>query len=566
LSLYKMFGFPDLGAVIVKKSAADVFERRRFFGGGTVDMVVCLGEQWHAKKAGPLHERLEDGTLPVHSIVALKAAMQTHEELFGTLDRVSKHTTRLAKELYDGLVSLKHSNDAAVCAVYKDIDSTYGDVRTQGPVIAFNLRDVKGNWVSNAEVEKLAAIKNIHLRTGGVCNPGGIAASLHLAPWEMRENFSSGHRCGSENDILNGKPTGVIRVSLGAMSTCSDVSRFLEFLKEFFVCREKILSRPITPLVESRSGRLYVESLTVYPVKSCAGWQVPPNKAWEIRSQGLAWDREWCVVHQGTGKALSQKQHSRMALVRPKLDLQNGLLRISAAGSVEEISVRLSRDPSLFVHQMRESDASVCGEPVAMHTYSSSNIAEFFTKAIGVPCTLARYNPASALSRHSKPHLQPLSKSRNAVDIPRPLALSNESPILTITRSSLNRLNEQIKSNGGKAARPSVFRANIVLAEDSPGQEQPWAEDEWKILQIGGDNGAVLDVLGGCRRCQMVCVDQETAQKDAEPFVTLAKTRRFGGRVLFGVHGALGDGKTTASVKVGDVAQAATDGEPFDIS
>ena len=37
----------------------------------------------------------------------------------------------------------------------------------------------------------------------------------------------------------------------------------------------------------------------------------------------------------------------------------------------------------------------------------------------------------------------------------------------------------------------------------------------------------------------MVCIDQTSGEKNQEPFVTLAKTRRFEGRVLFGVHTAL---------------------------
>jgi len=223
LSLTKIFGFPDLGALIVRKDTAHLFQKRRYFGGGTVDMVVCVKEQWHAKKSGPLHELLEDGTLPIHSIVALRSALQTHRELFGTLDQVSRHTAALAKQIYTGLVSLRHANDTHVCAIYASGGSSYGDSTIQGPIVAFDLRDRRGHWVSNTEVEKLASIKNVHLRTGGVCNPGGVAQSLDLAPWEMRENFSAGHRCGGEDDILNGKPTGVIRVSLGAMSTRSDV-------------------------------------------------------------------------------------------------------------------------------------------------------------------------------------------------------------------------------------------------------------------------------------------------------------------------------------------------------
>lgn len=34
----------------------------------------------------------------------------------------------------------------------------------------------------------------------------------------------------------------------------------------------------------------------------------------------------------------------------------------------------------------------------------------------------------------------------------------------------------------------------------------------------------------------MICVDQDTAVKNEEPFVTLTKTRRFEGKVFFGGH------------------------------
>ena len=387
LSLYKIFGFPDLGALIFRKDAANAFQKRRYFGGGTVDMVLCLKEQWHAKKSGPLHEQLEDGTLPIHSIMALKAAMETHAELFGTLERVSQHTSMLAQKLYHGLADLKHGNGERVVRLYKYSRSTYGDTATQGPAIAFNLRDSQGGWVSNTEVEKLTTVKNIHLRTGGLCNPGGIASSLGLSPWEMRENFSAGHRCGSENDVLNGKPTGMVRVSVGAMSTLSDVERFISFVENFFVDNNAERSRTPSPLAVSgpKCSTLHIESLTVYPIKSCAGWQIPSNMNCEIRSEGLAWDREWCVVHQCTGAALSQKRYPRMALIRPTLDFKAGRLRIGLARSADEVSVPLSLDPSYFsAEQWRLGSATVCGDAVHARLYTSTQVADFLTEAIGV--------------------------------------------------------------------------------------------------------------------------------------------------------------------------------------
>jgi molybdenum cofactor sulfurtransferase len=566
LSLYKMFGFPDLGALIVRQASAHAFDKRRYFGGGTVEMVVCLKEQWHAKKADSLHERLEDGTLPIHNIMALDSAMSVHKELYTSLERVSQHTSFLATKLFNELSSLRHGNGGTVCEIYNDSTSTYEDAATQGPIVAFNLRNETGGWVSNAEVEKLAAIKNFHLRTGGLCNPGGIASSLGLAPWEMHENFSAGQRCGNENDIMRGKPTGMVRVSLGAMSTLKDVSSFVDFVHEFFV-QSKPPSATLPALCEDLdllpASRLHVESLTVYPIKSCAGFSVPPGQAWEVYPEGLAWDREWCLVHQGTGAALSQKRYPKMALIRPSLDLEEGVLRVRIAGllkgttATDEIAVPLSADPRMFADSAiyRDASAKVCGDSVQAKTYKSSKVSAFFSQALGVACHLARFpaagNGSGSSPRHSKAHLQKYQRARSmripgaypdaipvtpGACVSKPILLSNESPILTISRSSLNRLNELIKADGGKAAQAEVFRANIVVAENPdypPGLEDPYAEDDWRYLQIGQQ---YFEMLGACRRCQMVCIDQQTAERDQEPFTTLAKTRRFDGRVYFGEH------------------------------
>ena len=611
LSFYKIFGFPDLGALIVRKECASVFSRRGYFGGGTVEMVTCGKENWHMPKTGSVHERLEDGTLPVHSMLALAAAIDIHATLYGTLRRISRHTNYLARHAYENLKDLRHYNGAKVCEIYVDGTASYNDSGRQGPIVAFNLKTSRGTSISNAEVEKLASVRKIQLRSGGLCNPGGIASSLGLAPWEMRHNFSAGQRCGNENDIMDGKPTGMLRISFGAMSNIQDVEKFLSFLREFFVERERL---PLPPLSQALDTSVYyIESLTVYPIKSCGGWSVPEQVPWRVRQEGLAWDREWCIVHQGTRQALNQKKYPKMSLIRPSIDLKNGLLRIRFFGFVptqteDEIAVPLSADPTVFQHSSDKSPSQVCGDSVSAHVYKSATISNFLSAALDTPCTLARFPSTTSSAqrivpscvRHSKPHL---SRRRTGPDPPNqgprpsrlhpsPLLLSNESPILIISRSSLNRLNENIKraNPNGKAAHASVFRANIVLAEQNPisGLERPYAEDQWSKLRFSGvertgertstststsDNTASntceeaetetsgherqlgLDILGGCRRCQMVCVDQTSAVKDEEPLVTLAKTRRRVGKgVFFGVHAALSSSSSSV-IAVGDRAR-----------
>lgn len=581
LSFSKIFGFPDLGALIVRRQAYSTFDSRRYFGGGTVDTVVTQKEQWHAPKTHRLHERLEDGTLPIHSIIALDIAMRIHGRLFGSMNAVASHVSFLTRLLREGLQRLRHHNGLEVCQIYSPSHASITDL-SAGPIIAFNIRNQTGAWISLAEVEKLASLKNFHIRTGGVCNPGGIASALDLEPWEIRRNFSTGFRCGSENDIIAGKPSGVVRVSLGAMSSIADVDAFVAFIAEFY-CEHASpdeVPRDITRSEPESQPELFVTGITVYPVKSCGAFPVPKDTDWEVRPEGLCWDREWCLLHKGSGHALSQKRYPKMALIKPFLDFETGQLRVTYTGKLSDPSQRntvcvpFSSNPALFHASLSRSSASqhplssrVCGEEISAKTYASDEINDFFTTVLDVPCVLARFPPggqaANKSARHSKAHLQKHQKNYSGEDssygsnsLPaastitppsppdsdveqnnrRKILLSNESPILAINMASLRALNEEVVKNGGMNIPSTVFRANIIL--DSPGNtndtlKNAYAEDNWCRLRIGQQD---FKMLGSCRRCHMVCINQDTAEKSQEPFVTLSKTRRFDGKVFFGTH------------------------------
>ncbi|EXJ65316.1 selenocysteine lyase [Cladophialophora yegresii CBS 114405] len=578
LSFYKIFGFPDLGALIVRKSSGDILRRRKYFGGGTVDSVATFGKDtWHAKKSA-LHSALEDGTVAFHSIVALQSALDVHKKIYGSMAKISRHANHLASMLREQLRELRHANGSQVCTIYTE---SAAESSSQGPVIAFNLKDSRGKYISISEVEKLGVVKDIQFRTGGLCNPGGIGSHLGLSSEELRRNYDAGQRCGGENDIIHGKPTGAIRLSFGAMSSVKDVATFLDFIKGFYID----LHVPPQALQQARVQQynhptwegFVVESLLVFPIKSCAAYKIPSNVAWEVGGKGLAWDREWCLVHEGTDVALSQKRFPRMALIRPEIDLQARLLRVSFAqgdtGDQRKLEISLDSAPTCtgLVKPCEASiskPANVCGEDVEVQVYTSADVSDFFTKALEVPCTLARF-PIGGTVRRANVRVPGQHGGKQATEIGKSIALSNESPILLVSRSSVNRLNEQIKQSGsgggGKAVTADSFRGNIIIAQELQGgqMESPYVEDDWEGLRIGEDPNNVFEVLGPCQRCQMVCVDQSNAQRRQEPFTTLAKTRRREGRVWFGMHMCLRSGEDLdptrdspcfqrASVKVGD--------------
>jgi molybdenum cofactor sulfurtransferase len=235
VSFYKIFGYPDLGALIVRKASSEVLLQRKCFYGGTVDMVITLDKTWHALKDSSLHDRLEDGTLPFHNIVALGHAIDKHIELFGSMKKISLHTGFLTRLLFENLLAMKHANGRDVCVIYNEETAMYGNARTQGATIAFNIRAADGSLVGYADVERLADRHKIALRSGSLCNPGGFAQYLGWTATEMEMAYAAGHRCSDATQIIHGKATGVVRVSMGAMSSITDVQKLLSFITANYV-------------------------------------------------------------------------------------------------------------------------------------------------------------------------------------------------------------------------------------------------------------------------------------------------------------------------------------------
>jgi len=253
LSYYKIFGFPDIGALLVRKESANMLTSRKYFGGGTVEMVTMLDDHWHAKKESSIHDRLEDGTLPFHSIFALDTAMTVHERLYGPdpMKFISAHTTYLGKELHDGLLALRHANGQPVITIYNDSVAVYGDAKSQGATVAFNVRRADGVLVGYQEVEKAADERRLYVRSGSLCNPGGIAKYLDWSPMQMKAAYAAGHRCSDPTQVVFGKPTGVVRVTLGATSVLADVTAFLHFIQEAYVEKHSNSVPRIEGVVES---------------------------------------------------------------------------------------------------------------------------------------------------------------------------------------------------------------------------------------------------------------------------------------------------------------------------
>jgi molybdenum cofactor sulfurtransferase len=67
---------------------------------------------------------------------------------------------------------------------------------------------------------------------------------------------------------------------------------------------------------------------------------------WPVGPTGLQFDRAWALVD-ASGKALTQKQHPRLALVQPMISLRDRVLLVRAPGMAEDLLIPLEDDGSV---------------------------------------------------------------------------------------------------------------------------------------------------------------------------------------------------------------------------
>ncbi|KAJ7655303.1 molybdenum cofactor sulfurase [Mycena polygramma] len=550
-SFYKIVGYPTgLGCLVVKRSSASFLQRNGYFGGGTIDAISVSSPLWSRPRRslipGPIHERFEDGTLPFLSIVALGHALDTHRGLYKSHRHVSAHVSALLRFATRELSLIHHANGRPVVRQHQSFGASKY-LEDPGPIIGFSLLDPSSEYIGHVHLEQLATVNGLQIRTGGLCNTGVLASTFDMSDQDLMDEYDRGRSCWDDEEFSgaddhSNRPLGIARISFGASSIIDDVLQWVSFIRRYFVVSDTVvaLSKPLSTRKAVVSTAARLQTLVLYPIKSCGGQSLPKSSSWQVAPTGLLYDREWMLID-SSGKTLSQKRFPRMALVRPSVDLDRRMLVICAPEMPDLLlSLDLSEEEAM--------SANVCSDIVAV-TSSGSAADEWFSTFLGVQCTLHR------LSGHANRHAH-FDRATGSV----PILLSNESPFLLISRPSVDQVNEWINEGSGGSSvdehvHPSCFRANFVLAA-STSPLLPFFEDTVDLLRIGTET---FQVLARCRRCLMVCVNQKTGCRTKEPFSCLARKRKSArGKIEFGVHlmwredlsSAVGGGE--GKVRVGD--------------
>lgn len=529
MSFYKIFGYPTgLGALIMRNDAAKLL-KNTYFSGGTV--AASIADIDFVKRRQGVEELFEDGTASFLSIASIRHGFNLINSL--TVPAICRHIASLGMYVRKVLLSLRHENGADVCKIYGTYTSevSYHDT---GSMVSFNLKRPDGSWFGYREVEKLASLSGIQLRTGCFCNPGACAKYVGLSHSDLLSNIEAGHVCWDDNDIIHGKPTGAIRVSFGYMSTFEDAKKFIDFIRNSFVsfpnksANGNLLrggSIHFSPEGMERwlsVSKYVIKSITVYPIKSCAGFSV---ERWPLCSTGLLHDREWLLKSQ-TGEILTQKKVPEMCLISTYIDLNQEILVVKSPRCRDELPINIK--PDSYNGGIDEID--LYGQRYKVLGYADE-VNLWFSKAIGRPCSLLQcFSPKFRVC---------LNKRGDTVkcrDLESRLNFTNEAQFLLVSEESVSDLNSKLSSNTRKGidgvtvkVNPMRFRPNLVVSGG-----EPYSEDRWRNLKIGNN---CFTSLGGCNRCQMINFTHKDGQvqKSNEPLATLASYRRLKGKILFGI-------------------------------
>ena len=146
---------------------------------------------------------------------------------------------------------------------------------------------------------------------------------LGLTDEDIRGFYATGKVCGDDRGVIDGRATGVVRLSFGLYSTFSDVDRWMEVLMHFvdqlpqeqpsMVASDTSVPEKVTELA---SGTGTISALKVYPVKGCGALEV---KRWPMDGASLFLDRRWCLTLASRKRPVSAKQAPRLTNVRLSL-------------------------------------------------------------------------------------------------------------------------------------------------------------------------------------------------------------------------------------------------------
>lgn len=237
---------------------------------------------------------------------------------------------------------------------------------------------------------------------------------------------------------------------------------------------------------------MQITNLFIYPFKSGRGIALPQAR---IDAMGLAGDRRMMLVDP-SGQFITQRELPELA-------------RLTALPAAAYLTLRLEDGREMMVAPPQPDNRmdvaiwrSIVSAAVA-HDSINDKLSDWF----GRPVKLVFIDGQSRRQASAE------WAGENS-----PIGFADGYQILVTTSGSLRALNEDMARHGEGDVGMDRFRPNIVVDCD-----EPWAEDAWTGLEIGGIR---FDFVKPCPRCIMTTQDQQTGSRaGANPMPAMGRLR-----------------------------------------
>ncbi len=249
-------------------------------------------------------------------------------------------------------------------------------------------------------------------------------------------------------------------------------------------------------------SHLRLTRILMYPLKGAAGFDLRESG---VDETGIPGDRRWMLA-KPDGGFISQRTHPRLCLVRtapPRLGGSAKALDLSvSAPGMENVYIPAPANGSWMEVQVHRDRFR------AWVGFAEAD--QWFSDLLGEPCRLV-FLPSEVRRPCDRKYAPGFRVS-----------LADGYPLHLTTVESLQEMNRVLSQDTDMLR----YRPNLVLEGC-----EPWAEDEWRVLETGG---ITLRVVKPCARCRVITVNQRTAEVGKEPLSGLRDFREWEGKVYFG--------------------------------
>jgi uncharacterized protein YcbX len=248
--------------------------------------------------------------------------------------------------------------------------------------------------------------------------------------------------------------------------------------------------------------QLTLSEIWIYPIKSLGGISLPSAKVLE---KGLLHDRRWMLIDEHN-TFMTQRVNPKMALFHPSIN--HGRIHITKRLLDNNPSIDFNIDTPPNTDE--PITAKIWDDEVIVFEVDE-RINHWFTQHLSMPCRLVTF------PEHNLRPVDPRYKVYNEH-----VSLADAYPFLLIGQRSLDDLNTRLEH----PLPMNRFRPNFVFTGGIP-----FEEDTWRNFTIGGNR---FMAVKPCARCVLTTINQHTAERGAEPLLTLSKYRKQDNKVLFG--------------------------------